>query len=86
MHESVWPFCFYVKEMTMMLTIYLIGVLTAFWMLRVDYMSGGMRYTVGIMILNIALSLLSWIMVVVILAVTWIGHIGASGYWNKEMK
>lgn len=84
----VWLFYFTITDMipTYLFVIYLFGMLASYAMVKIDHNASGMDYTIGMKMINIILSLFSWLMVLTILVVSWIKYIGRTGYWHKTVK
>lgn len=55
-------------------------------MLRVEHAAGQELYTKGARVLAVALSLISWGIVLFLIISAWIDKISATGYWNEPVK
>lgn len=66
--------------------LYLLGFILSYSMQRVEIAAEGHDYTKGDRVLNVLLSLLSFLWVLVLLVVTWISKIRKLGYWSKPVK
>lgn len=70
----------------LIIALYLLFCLIAFSMMRTEQESEGEVYTKGDRALAIALSLLSILIVIWMLVLTWIKKISATGYWDRPVK
>lgn len=77
---------FIMIALAIIIATYTIGYLASYTMLRTEHASEGRSYTYGLRIINLCLSILSWIMVVIILINAWIKMIRQTGFWNKQIK
>jgi hypothetical protein len=66
--------------------IYVAGYLLSLWMMRVEQASEKEVYTKGDRALSVAMSFLSWAMVLIMVVTAWTSKISLSGYWNKPVK
>jgi hypothetical protein len=55
-------------------------------MLRIEHEAEGKVYTKGGRLVNLFLSMTSWLMVTFILVASWIKKIQLTGYWSKPVK
>lgn len=67
-------------------TLWLLGFLISFWMLRVEHEAEKQQYTQGDRMLIILLSMLSLVMIIFILVKAWVMAIAKTGFWNKPVK
>lgn len=65
--------------------IYLIGCRTSYLMIKIDHLSEKQPYTRLDKILNILLSIGSFITCITILVTTWFKKIHVTGYWGEEV-
>lgn len=68
------------------LLVYAAGQLLSYSMLRVEQAASKEPFTKGARALIGALSLLSWVMVIITLVNTWVDTIRETGYWSEEVK
>jgi heme/copper-type cytochrome/quinol oxidase subunit 2 len=68
------------------ITLYITGLLAAYWMLRVSHQAEKETYTKGAMVLTCLLSVLSWLIVLIMLVSAWVEKINATGYWSRPLK
>lgn len=66
---------------------YLFGCFVSYWMMKIEIEAeeGGV-YTKGDKATGIALSVLSWLGVIMALSKSWVEKIGEKGYWKKPVK
>jgi hypothetical protein len=74
------------KALILSFVIYAAGYGLAHAMLRTEHASEGQVYTRGHRLFTYLLSLLSFIMVLWLLASAWFSKIQATGYWNQPIK
>lgn len=65
---------------------YFLGFFISFLMMRIEVAAEKQVYTKGDRILNMILSLLSWIWVLIILIITWVNNLKRLGYWSQPVK
>lgn len=65
--------------------IYITGYFLSLWMMRVEQEAEKETYTKGDRAIIVAMSFLSWVMVVITLITAWTSKISQSGYWNKPV-
>ena len=66
--------------------VYLIGFGLAFTMLRIEHEAETASFSNGDKAIGIALSLLSFAMVLYCLIASWVYKIGLTGYWKRPVK
>jgi hypothetical protein len=72
--------------MYVIFSVYFIGYLLAYAMLRVEHAAEGELYTKGDRVIGFTLALLSWGIIIYMLCVAWVKAIAAKGYWAKPVK
>lgn len=80
-----WPF-FNDMAMITAILIYLIGAFLCYCMQRIEHEAENQTYTKGDRLLNVCLSLFSFLWIIVILVTSWVKKISATGYWNRPVK
>lgn len=65
---------------------YLVGCMLAYVMLLVEHQAESLDITIGDRALCLLLCTLSWVMVLIQLAVAWVKYVGRTGYWQRSVK
>ena len=66
--------------------VYLLGFFLSYQMSVIEIHADKETFTKGDKLLTIFLSLLSFVWVLIILIITWVKRISATGYWNTPVK
>lgn len=67
-------------------TVWIVGFLISYWMMKVEIDSEGRPFTFGHSLFRLIYALASWITITIMLVTAWYRLIGISGYWNKPVK
>lgn len=72
--------------LTIIAIIYAIGYYLSYCMLCTEHAAEGKPYTYGDRLANLALSIGSFLMVIIALVITWVKFIERTGHWQKPIK